>query len=81
MSGSTRLRQATVRQASAGTRGKSAPVGIRTLNLLIRDRLACELAASEIEEQLKGASASVHNAFLRYLRAVFNFCDSARLVC
>jgi integrase len=31
------------------------------------------MSASEIEEQLKGASASVHNAFLRYIRAVFNF--------
>jgi integrase len=39
----------------------------------LHDRLACEISASEIEEQLKGASASVHNAFLRYLRAVFNF--------
>ena len=39
----------------------------------LHDRLACEVSASEIEEQLKGASASVHNAFLRYLRAVFNF--------
>jgi len=39
----------------------------------LHDRLACETTASEIEEQLTGASASVHNAFLRYLRAVFNF--------
>ena len=39
----------------------------------LHDRLACEMSASEIEEQLKGTSASVHNAFLRYLRAVFNF--------
>jgi integrase len=39
----------------------------------LHDRLACEITAPEIEEQLKGASASVHNAFLRYLRAVFNF--------
>jgi integrase len=39
----------------------------------LHDRLACEITASEIEEELKGASASVHNAFLRYLRAVFNF--------
>ena len=39
----------------------------------LHDRLACEMSASEIEEQLKGASASVHNAFLRYIRAVFNF--------
>jgi integrase len=36
-------------------------------------RLACEVSAPEIEEQLKGMSASVHNAFLRYLKAVFNF--------
>jgi integrase len=40
---------------------------------VLHQRLACEVSASEIEEQLKGASASVHNAFLRYLRAVFNF--------
>jgi integrase len=39
----------------------------------LQDRLACEISASEIEEQLKGTTASVHNAFLRYLRAVFNF--------
>jgi len=39
----------------------------------LHDRLACEISASEIEDQLRGASASVHNAFLRYLRAVFNF--------
>jgi integrase len=39
----------------------------------LHDKLACEITASEIEEQLKGASASVHNAFLRYLRAIFNF--------
>ena len=39
----------------------------------LHDRLACEISASEIEGELKGASASVHNAFLRYLRAVFNF--------
>jgi integrase len=39
----------------------------------LHDRHACEISASEIEEHLKGTSASVHNAFLRYLRAVFNF--------
>jgi integrase len=39
----------------------------------LHDRIACKITASDIEEQLKGASASVHNAFLRYLRAVFNF--------
>jgi integrase len=39
----------------------------------LHDRLACEVSASDIEEELKGVSASVHNAFLRYLRAVFNF--------
>jgi integrase len=39
----------------------------------LHDRLACEISAVEIEEQLNGMSASVHNAFLRYLRAVFNF--------
>jgi integrase len=35
--------------------------------------LACEISASEIEDQMKGMTASVHNASLRYLRAVFNF--------
>jgi len=39
----------------------------------LHDRLACEVLASDIEEQLKPVSASVHNAFLRYLKAVFNF--------
>ncbi len=39
----------------------------------LHDRLACEISASEIEEQLNGMSASVSNAFLRYLRAAFNF--------
>jgi integrase len=39
----------------------------------LHDRLACEISAAEIEEQLNGMTASVHNAFLRYLRAVFNF--------
>jgi integrase len=39
----------------------------------LHDSLACEITAPQIEEQLKGMSASVHNAFLRYLRAVFNF--------
>jgi integrase len=39
----------------------------------LHDRLACEITASEIEEQLRGLTPSVHNAFLRYLRAVFNF--------
>jgi hypothetical protein len=39
----------------------------------LHDRLACEISASEIEEQLNGMSASVRNAFLRYLRAAFNF--------
>ncbi|MFZ3375824.1 MAG: site-specific integrase [Chthoniobacterales bacterium] len=39
----------------------------------LHDRLACEISAPEIEEQLNGMSASVHNAFLRYMRAVFNF--------
>ena len=41
--------------------------------MALHDRLACEISAAEIEEQLKGVSASVSNAFLRYLRAVFNF--------
>ena len=40
---------------------------------VLHDRLACEISAPEIEEQLKGTTASVHNAFLRYIRAVFNF--------
>ncbi len=39
----------------------------------LHDRLACEISTSEIEDQLHGVSASVHNAFIRYLRAVFNF--------
>jgi Phage integrase family len=39
----------------------------------LHDRLACEISASEIEEQLNGMSASVSNAFLRHLRAAFNF--------
>jgi integrase len=36
-------------------------------------RLACEISAHDIEKELIGMSASVRNAFLRYLRAVFNF--------
>ena len=40
---------------------------------LLHQRLACELTASEIENQLTGMTPSVCNAFLRYLRAVFNF--------
>jgi integrase len=39
----------------------------------LHDTLACEISALQIEEQLRGTSASVHNAFRRYLRAVFNF--------
>ena len=39
----------------------------------LHERLACEITASEIENQLTGTTSSVHNAFLRYLRAVFNF--------
>jgi integrase len=39
----------------------------------LHDRVACEITVSEIEDQLNGTTASVHNAFLRYLRAVFNF--------
>ena len=39
----------------------------------LHDRLACEISADEIEQELSGMSASVRNAFLRYLRAVFNF--------
>jgi len=39
----------------------------------LHDQLVCEISAAEIEEQLNGMSPSVHNAFLRYLRAVFNF--------
>jgi integrase len=41
--------------------------------IALHDRLACEISAPEIEEQLKGMGASVSNAFLRYLRAAFNF--------
>ena len=39
----------------------------------LHGKLACEITASEIESQLAGTTPSVHNAFLRYLRAVFNF--------
>src|SRR4029077_12237491 len=39
----------------------------------LHQKLACEITASEIENQLTGMSPSVHNAFLRYLRAVLNF--------
>ena len=39
----------------------------------LHDKLVCEISAREIEEQLKGMSASVRNAFLRYLKAAFNF--------
>ncbi len=39
----------------------------------LHQKLACEITASEIENQLSGMTPSVHNAFLRYLRAVFNF--------
>ena len=39
----------------------------------LHDCLACEITASQIEEQLKGKTESVHNASLRDLRAVFNF--------
>jgi integrase/recombinase XerD len=40
---------------------------------LLHERLACEISVAEIEEQLEGATASVRNAFLRYLKAAFNF--------
>ena len=39
----------------------------------LHDKLVCEISAREIEEQLKGMSPSVRNAFLRYLKAAFNF--------
>src|SRR5262249_24497681 len=39
----------------------------------LHQKLACEITASEIENQLTAMTPSVHNAFLRYLRAVFNF--------
>jgi integrase len=39
----------------------------------LHQKLACEIRASEIEDQLSGTTRSVHNAFLRYLRAAFNF--------
>jgi integrase len=39
----------------------------------LHDRLVCEITASEIEKQLSGMTPSVRNAFLRYLRAAFNF--------
>jgi integrase len=41
--------------------------------IALHDRLACEISTPEIEEQLGGMSASVRNAFLRYLKAAFNF--------
>ena len=40
---------------------------------VLHQKVACEITASEIENQLTGMTPSVHNAFLRYLRAVFNF--------
>jgi integrase len=40
---------------------------------VLHQKLACEVTASEIEHQLAGMTPSVQNAFLRYLRAVFNF--------
>jgi integrase/recombinase XerD len=39
----------------------------------LHDRLVSEISAPEVEEQLVGLTASVRNAFLRYLRAAFNF--------
>jgi integrase len=39
----------------------------------LHDLLVCEISAADIEEQLDGMSPSVRNAFLRYLRAGFNF--------
>jgi integrase len=39
----------------------------------LHQKLACEITTSEIEDQLTGTTPSVHNAFLRYLRAAFNF--------
>ena len=39
----------------------------------LHQKLACEITASEIDDQLSGTTPSVHNAFIRYLRAVFNF--------
>jgi integrase len=39
----------------------------------LHDRLVSEISAADIEEELNGATPSVQNAFLRYLRAAFNF--------
>lgn len=39
----------------------------------LHNRPVCEISATEIEEELKGMTPSVRNAFLRYLRAAFNF--------
>jgi len=39
----------------------------------LQESLMCDITAEQIEEHLSGASASVHNAALRDLRAVFNF--------
>ena len=40
---------------------------------VLHQKLACEITNSEIEDDLAGTTPSVHNAFFRYLRAVFNF--------
>jgi integrase len=39
----------------------------------LHDRLVSEISASDIEAELNGTTPSVQNAFLRYLRAAFNF--------
>lgn len=39
----------------------------------LHDRPVSEISAPEVEQELAGTSPSVHNAFLRYLRAAFNF--------
>src|SRR5262249_19696525 len=39
----------------------------------LHHQLITEISASDIEEQLRGTTPSVRNAFLRYIRAAFNF--------
>ena len=48
-------------------------IRVTTVKVAKRAALACEITASEIEKQLSETTPSVHNAFLHYLRAAFNF--------
>ena len=60
---------------SSPTYAVRAPLArwLQTEARALHDRLACEISAHDIEQELIGMRASVSNAFLRYLRAVFNF--------